>query len=75
MEYAKFDMIYIGIYSSRPGTLAQKKYPDDISREVKHERWSRLNELLKRISRENNQHEVGHTLTVLINEIIGKQAT
>lgn len=62
-------MIYIGIYSSRPGTLAQKKYPDDISREVKRERWNRLNEVLKRISRENNEKEVGTVHEMLVNEI------
>jgi tRNA-2-methylthio-N6-dimethylallyladenosine synthase len=69
IEYGKFDMIYIGIYSSRPGTLAQKKYADDVSREVKRDRWNRLNEVLKRISTENNEKEVGHKLTMLVNEI------
>lgn len=59
----------MGIYSSRPGTLAQKKYADDVSREVKRERWNRLNTLLKRISRENNEKEIGNIREVLVNEI------
>ena len=57
-EYGRFDMIYMGIYSNRPGTFADRKYPDDIPYAVKHERRSRLNELLHRISEENNQQEI-----------------
>ncbi len=49
VEYARFDMIYIGIYSVRPGTYAARKYEDNIPKEVKHDRRNRLNELLKKI--------------------------
>lgn len=66
-------MIYMGIYSSRPGTLAQKKYPDDVSREVKRERRNRLNDVLKRISRENNKKEVGNVCEMLVNGIQDSQ--
>jgi tRNA-2-methylthio-N6-dimethylallyladenosine synthase len=52
-------MIYIGIYSVRPGTYAARRYEDNIPIEVKKERRKRLNELLKRISAENNAREVG----------------
>jgi len=52
-------MIYIGIYSVRPGTYAARKYEDNISKEVKHDRRHRLNELLKKISAENNEKEIG----------------
>lgn len=62
-------MIYIGIYSPRPGTFADKKYPDDISRKVKRDRWNRLNDLLTDISRKNNEQEIGHTRIALINKI------
>jgi len=78
VEHGRFDMIYMGIYSSRPGTLAQKKYPDDVSREVKRERWNRLNEVLKRISRENNEKEIGNIHEMLVNGIKmenGKRST
>ncbi|MBU0626819.1 hypothetical protein KKG31_03390 [Patescibacteria group bacterium] len=51
-------MVYIGIYSPRPGTLGAKKYVDDIPREVKRERWNVLNSLLKKISKSNNQKEI-----------------
>ena len=58
MEYARFDMVYMGIYSPRPGTIAAKKLKDDIPREVKKERRQRMNEVLRRISQENNEKEI-----------------
>ncbi|MFA7717230.1 MAG: MiaB/RimO family radical SAM methylthiotransferase [Candidatus Absconditabacterales bacterium] len=69
VKYGKFDMIYIGIYSPRPGTLAQRNYPDDIPYTVKHDRRARLNEVLKKTSLENNEKEIGMIHTVLINNI------
>ncbi len=69
VKYGWFDMVYIGIYSSRPGTLAAKNYSDNISRAVKRDRRNRLNELLKDISRKNNNEELGTTKEVLINKI------
>lgn len=70
IKYWKFDMVYIGIYSSRPGTLADKKYPDNVSRDIKRDRWNRLNDLLKKISIENNKKEIGENKLMLVNEIL-----
>ena len=58
VNYGNFDMIYIGIYSPRPGTLAANTYPDTISRSTKRDRRNRLNDLLKDISRKNNEKEI-----------------
>lgn len=69
-----FDMIYIGIYSNRPGTYADKHMPDDIPYKVKHARRNKLNELLKKISLANNKKEIWTTHTVLINNVT-KHAT
>ena len=69
VAYGQFDMIYIGIYSPRPGTLAAKKLKDDIPYATKHARRQRLNTLLTRISQANNQKEVGESRMVLIDEI------
>ncbi|MFA6255608.1 MAG: MiaB/RimO family radical SAM methylthiotransferase [Candidatus Absconditabacterales bacterium] len=69
INYGNFDMIYIGIYSPRPGTLAAKNYSDTISRTVKRDRRNRLNNLLKDISRKNNEKEIGNSKEVLINKI------
>ncbi|EKD24890.1 MAG: hypothetical protein ACD_80C00145G0024 [uncultured bacterium (gcode 4)] len=69
IKYGKFDMIYIGIYSSRPGTLAAKNYPDTISRKVKRDRRDTLNKILIETSRQNNEKEIGSTREMLINKI------
>lgn len=69
VTYGKFDMIYIWIYSPRPGTLAAKNYTDNISRAIKQNRRSRLNEILKDISRKNNEKEIWNTKEVLINKV------
>lgn len=69
IKYGNFDMIYIGIYSPRPGTLAAKNYPDNVSRTSKRDRRNRLNELLKDISHKNNEKEIGKIKKVLINKI------
>ncbi|MDR0859619.1 MAG: hypothetical protein LBO09_01170 [Candidatus Peribacteria bacterium] len=57
-EYGKFDMIYMGIYSPRPGTFADKQYKDAIPYSVKHARREQMNSLLKQISAENNRKEI-----------------
>jgi tRNA A37 methylthiotransferase MiaB len=51
-------MVYIGIYSPRPGTQAHKHIPDNISYEIKHKRRDILNKLLIDISTKNNKAEV-----------------
>jgi tRNA-2-methylthio-N6-dimethylallyladenosine synthase len=51
-------MIYIGIYSPRPGTYADKNLPDDIPYKVKHTRRNTLNELLKKTSLANSKKEI-----------------
>ena len=65
-EYAKFDMVYIGIYSVRPGTYASRHYEDTVDKKVKHDRRERLNTLLKTISTQNNlvEHDTKRTIMV-----------
>lgn len=69
IEYAKFDMIYMGIYSPRPGTLGAKKYEDNVSRETKKDRRQRMNTLLRDTSEHNNQQELGTTRLMMVNKI------
>ncbi len=69
----RFDMIYMGIYSPRPWTYAAKNLKNDIPAKVKHERWERMNELLKSISQENNKAELWQIRTVLVDEIKGTE--
>ena len=65
----KFDMIYMGIYSIRPWTFAAKNLKDDVPAKVKHERWEKMNELLKGISQENNKAELWWVRKVLVDWI------
>ena len=67
VEYWKFDMIYIWVYSTRPGTYAQKHLQDNVPYDIKQERRDRLNNLLNKTSKENNEKEVWNTRTALIN--------
>ena len=69
VRYAKFDLIYMGIYSPRPGTIAARKFEDDVPAAIKKERRHRLNEVLKEVSAENNQTEIGTIKTAIIREI------
>ncbi len=66
MEYAKYSMSYMFFYSERPGTLAAKKYPDDIPLEVKKRRLSEIIKLQNQISHDLNQKDIGKTFKVLI---------
>lgn len=54
------------MYSERPGTLAARKYADDIDEEVKKSRLSEIIALQNALSREHNAKDVGKTVSVLI---------
>ena len=66
MEQVEFDSAFIFKYSQRKGTIAERKYPDDIPEEKKTERIVRLNELQKGISLKKNRAHIGKTLEVLV---------
>ncbi|HLZ89653.1 MAG TPA: tRNA (N6-isopentenyl adenosine(37)-C2)-methylthiotransferase MiaB [Puia sp.] len=66
MEYARYDMSYMFFYSERPGTLAARRYADDVPEEVKRRRLDEIVKLQNRLSLEKNKADVGKTFTVLI---------
>ena len=66
METVKFDFAYMFTYSERPGTLAEKKYADDIDPEVKQRRLEEIISLQTRHSFERNQPDAGLTYRVLV---------
>ena len=66
MEYVKFDMSYMFFYSERPGTLAARKFKDDVDLETKKRRLNEIITLQNKHSIENNQQDVGKVFKVLI---------
>ncbi|GAA4753577.1 tRNA (N6-isopentenyl adenosine(37)-C2)-methylthiotransferase MiaB [Flavisolibacter ginsenosidimutans] len=66
MEYAKYDMSYMFFYSERPGTLAQRRYQDDVPEDVKKRRLVEIVETQNRLSLQSNKDDLGKTFKVLI---------
>ena len=66
MDYSRYDMSYMFFYSERPGTLAAKRYEDDVPEEVKKRRLQEIVEVQNRLSRESNLNDIGKTFKVLI---------
>ncbi len=66
MEYAQYDFSYMFFYSERPGTLAARKYKDDVPMEVKKRRLQEIVDLQRKLSYQRNQREVGKVHKVLI---------
>ncbi len=66
MEYSRYDFSYMFFYSERPGTLAQRRYKDDIPEEIKKQRLAQIVQVQNRLSLESNQKDIGKTFKVLI---------
>ena len=66
MEQSRFDMAYMFSYSERPGTLAARRYTDDIPEEVKKRRLIEIINLQNSLSRESYKGDIGKTFEVLI---------
>ena len=66
MEKVVFDSAFMFAYSERPGTLASKKYPDDIPYDVKTSRLNEIIALQGRMSLKSNEREIGKVMKVLV---------
>lgn len=65
MRTAAYDYAFMFKYSERPGTLAHKKYPDDVPDEVKSSRLKEIIDLQQELSHKSNRADVGKTFEVL----------
>jgi tRNA-2-methylthio-N6-dimethylallyladenosine synthase len=72
MEYAQYDLSYMFFYSERPGTLAHRRYQDDIPLDVKKRRLQEIIYVQNRLSQESNKRDLGKTVTVLIENVSKK---
>ncbi len=66
MREVGYDYAYMFQYSERPGTLAARNYPDDVSPEEKTLRLNEIIALQNELSLESNRRDVGKTFTVLV---------
>ena len=66
MEWSQFDFSYMYYYSERPGTLAARKFADDVPLDVKKRRLTEIIDLQNEISRKKNKAREGQVVTVLV---------
>jgi tRNA-2-methylthio-N6-dimethylallyladenosine synthase len=66
MEYANYSMCYMFSYSERPGTLAARKYIDDVPEDVKQRRLAEVVEMKIKIAGKVNFLDTGKIFEVLI---------
>ena len=66
MKYCKYDLAYMYFYSERPGTLAARRFADDIPETVKKRRLQEMIDLHRLQSLASMQRDVGKTVKVLI---------
>jgi tRNA-2-methylthio-N6-dimethylallyladenosine synthase len=73
-ELAQFDFAFMYAYSERPGTLAARKYKDDIPEDVKGRRLQELITRQNQISKVKNKTMIGKECVVLIEGTSKKSA-
>jgi len=64
----KLDVAHLARYSPRPGTVAERRMPDDIPEEEKMHRFRLLEDLQEGIAAEINARYLGQTVKVLFEE-------
>lgn len=62
----RFDAAYMFQYSERPGTIAARKYPDDVPAEEKTRRLEEIIALQNELSLESNKADIGKKFQVLV---------
>jgi tRNA-2-methylthio-N6-dimethylallyladenosine synthase len=66
MEYCKYDLAYMYFYSERPGTLAERRFEDDVPLETKKRRLQEMIDMHRIHSLQSMQRDVGKTFKVLV---------
>ena len=65
-EYCEYDLAYMYFYSERPGTLAQRRFSDDVPLETKKRRLQEIVALHRIHSLKSMQRDLGKTFKILI---------
>jgi tRNA-2-methylthio-N6-dimethylallyladenosine synthase len=66
IELAQYDLAYTFKYSERPGTMAARKYTDDIPEEIKGRRLAEMIDILREISHQSNIKDINKEFIVLV---------
>jgi tRNA-2-methylthio-N6-dimethylallyladenosine synthase len=66
MDSAQYDFSYMFYYSERPGTLAAKKYLDDVPLDVKKQRLDEIIKKQNEHSLASNKRDIGKIFQVLV---------
>ncbi len=66
MDFVQYDYSYMFFYSERPGTLAARKYKDDVEENIKKRRLQEIVDKQYQHSLQNNLKDIGKTFKVLI---------
>lgn len=66
MKYSNYDYSYMFFYSERPGTLAARRFADDVPEQVKKRRLTEIVDVQYHLSLNSNRLDVGKTFEVLI---------
>jgi tRNA-2-methylthio-N6-dimethylallyladenosine synthase len=66
MDLVQYDFSYMFYYSERPGTLAAKKFPDDVPLEIKKRRLSEIIQKQTELSLKRNRLDIGKVHKVLV---------
>ena len=74
MEYVQYDFGYMFAYSERPGTMAERKFEDDVPHEVKKRRLQEIVDLQQKHSKLRTERFLGQTVEVLIEKESKKSA-
>jgi len=64
----KHDVVHLARYSPRPGTVADRRMPDDVPEGAKWERFRAIETLQEGIAAEINARYLGETVEVLVEE-------
>ena len=74
MEYCQFDLAYMYFYSERPGTLAARRFKDDVPENLKKKRLQEMVDLHRIHSLQSMQRDIGKTCKVLVEGFSKKSA-
>lgn len=69
---ARFERLGVFTYSPEEGTRSGDLFPDDVSEEIKQERYSRIMELQQQISADINHSRIGQEFQVIIDRVDGE---